>query len=151
MDTSHLLDLLTDTTRLHSIYVDRALARYGIHGGQGSLISALDILGPCSQKELADFRRVSPATTSVMLRRMEEKGLVLRLPAEEGGKRNQISLTEKGQEVAAHLRENFPLEAERILENLSEEDLEHAQRIFQTICANLAAHNAKTEKKAKIY
>ena len=64
MDTSRLLDLLTDTTRLHAIYVDRALARYGIHGGQGSLISALDILGPCSQKELADFRRAAESMTT---------------------------------------------------------------------------------------
>ena len=85
-----LLDLLTDTTRLHSAYVERRLARWGIHSGQGSIISALGFLGPCSQKELADFRQVSPATISVMLGRMEAKGLITRVPAEEGGKRNRF-------------------------------------------------------------
>ena len=137
MNTSKLLDLLTDTTRLHTAYVERALSRYGIHSGQGSLISALDILGPCSQKELADFRHVSPATTSVMLRRMEARGLILRLPSEDGGKRNQIILTESGKNVAHNLRQAMPVEARRIFAGLSEEDLAAADRIFRTISANL--------------
>ena len=137
MNISKLLDLLTDTTRLHTAYVERALARHGIHSGQGSLISALDILGPCSQKELADFRHVSPATISVMLRRMEARGLILRLPSEDGGKRNQIILTESGKRVAHQLRLSMPLEAEHIFAGLSEEDLAAADRIFRIICSNL--------------
>lgn len=137
MNISGLLDLLTDTTRLHNTYVDRALAQYGIHSGQGSLLSALDILGACSQKELADFRQVSPATISVMLRRMESRGLILRLPSGEGGKRNQITLTEKGQEMARSLRLVMPREAEHIFNGLSEDDLAAAERIFHTIYTNL--------------
>ena len=76
MERAELLDILTDASRLYVNYVERQLAQLGIHSGQGSLLSALDILGPCSQKELADFRQVSPATISVMLGRMENRGLV---------------------------------------------------------------------------
>lgn len=137
MNTSELLDLLTDTTRLHTNYVERQLAQLGIHSGQGSILSALDILGPCSQKELADFRQVSPATISVMLGRMESRGLVRRAPADEGGKRNQIMLTEEGKAVSDALRDIMPQEAEKVFRGLAEEDLAAAARVFRAICANL--------------
>ena len=137
MSNSELLDLLTDTSRLHTNYVERKLTRYGIHSGQGYILSALDILGPCSQKDLADFRKVSPATISVMLGRMEDKGLIRRVPSDEGGKRNQILLTEVGQEMAHTLRHIMPQEADRIFHGLSEEDLAVADRVFRVICENI--------------
>lgn len=137
MNTSKLLDLLTDTTRLHTNYVERQLAQHGIHSGQGSILSALDILGPCSQKELADFRQVSPATISVMLGRMESRGLIRRSPSDEGGKRNQIVLTEEGQKMALSLRHIMPREADKIFNGLTEEELLVAERVFRVICQNL--------------
>ena len=133
-----LLDLLTDTTRLHSAYVERRLARWGIHSGQGSIISALGFLGPCSQKELADFRQVSPATISVMLGRMEAKGLITRVPAEEGGKRNQISLTERGKQICDEMADYMEEENVKIFDGLTQVDKETAARLFLVITENLA-------------
>lgn len=133
-----LLDLLTDTTRLHSAYVERRLTQWGIHSGQGSIISALGFLGPCSQKDLADFRQVSPATISVMLGRMEAKGLITRVPSEEGGKRNQISLTEKGRQICDEMDSFMESENEKIFDGLTEEDKEYAARLFLIITENLS-------------
>lgn len=137
MDRTTLLDQLTDTSRLHTGYVERQVAQLGIHSGQGALLTALDIIGPCSQKELASFRQVSAATISVMLGRMESRGLILRLPSEEGGKRNQILLTDEGRKMAHTLRDFMPLEAEKVFAGLSEEDLENAERIFRVIRENI--------------
>lgn len=137
MGASKLLDLFTDTARLYTNYVERQLSRFGIHSGQGSIISALDILGPCSQKELADFRRVSPATISVMLRRMEARGLIRRTPSEDGGKRNLIVLTEAGRGVADTLKHLLPQGADQLFEGLTEEELAVAERVFRTICENI--------------
>ncbi len=133
-----LLDLLTDTTRLHSAYVERRLAQWNIHSGQGSIISALGFLGPCSQKDLADFRQVSPATISVMLGRMEARGLITRVPSEEGGKRNQISLTERGKQICDEMAAYMESENEKIFDGLTEEDKEYAARLFLIITENLS-------------
>ena len=133
-----LLDLLTDTTQLHAAYVNRALARWDIQSGQGGILSALGILGPCSQKQLAEFRQVSPATVSVMLGRMEAKGLITRSPSEEGGKRNQVALTEKGRQIADEMAASMQGENERIFDGLSDDDKETAARLFLIIRENLA-------------
>jgi DNA-binding MarR family transcriptional regulator len=113
------------------------VAQLGIHSGQGSLLSALDMLGPCSQRELADFRQVSPATISVMLGRLESRGLIRRAPSGEGGKRNQIFLTQAGKDMARALRDLMPQEADKVFAGLTDEELSVAERVFRTICDNL--------------
>lgn len=136
MEEKELLSLFTDMTRIHTAYVERRLLHLGLHAGQGAIISALGELGPCSQKELAEYRHVSAATISVMLRRMEKSGLVTRSQSEDG-KCNQIALTEQGRCLCEALSEDMDGEPERIFAGMSEEDMQQAQRLFQRISSNL--------------
>ena len=136
MDDKRLLSLLTDMTRVHTAYVERRLLHLGLHTGQGAIISALGECGPCSQKELAEYRRVSAATISVMLRRMENSGLVRRVSSEDG-KRNEISLTEEGQALCEALSRDMEGEPARVFAGLSREELAVAGRIFQKVSENL--------------
>lgn len=138
MEDKKLLDLFTDMTRIQTAYVERRLLHLGLHTGQGAIISALGECGPCSQKDLAEYRHVSAATISVMLRRMENGGLVVRNQSEDG-KHNEISLTEQGEELCEALSRDMDGEPERIFAGLSEEDKLAAQRIFKKISENLAS------------
>ncbi len=138
MEDKKLLDLFTDMTRIQTAYVERRLLHLGLHTGQGAIISALGECGPCSQKDLAEYRHVSAATISVMLRRMENGGLVVRSQSEDG-KHNEISLTEQGEELCEALSRDMDGEPERIFAGLSEEDKLAAQRIFKKISENLAS------------
>ena len=138
MEDKKLLDLFTDMTRIQTAYVERRLLHLGLHTGQGAIISALGECGPCSQKDLAEYRHVSAATISVMLRRMENGGLVVRSQSEDG-KHNEISLTEQGEELCEALSRDMDGEPERIFAGLSEEDKLTAQRIFKKISENLAS------------
>lgn len=136
MDNEELLSLFTDMARIHTSYVERRLLPLGLHAGQGAIISALGECGPCSQKELAEYRHVSAATISVMLRRMEKSGLIAR-SASEDGKRNEISLTESGRAMYEALCRDRMGEAERVFAGLSGEELAMAERIFRTLSDNL--------------
>lgn len=136
MDDTELLSLFTDMTRVHTAYVERRLLPLGLHTGQGAIISALGECGPCSQKDLAEYRHVSAATISVMLRRMEKGGLVTR-SASEDGKCNLISLTEEGWRMYKALLEDREGESERVFAGLTAEEMAVAEKIFQTVSRNL--------------
>ena len=138
MKDEELLSLFTDMSRIHTAYVERRLLPLGLHTGQGAIISALGECGPCSQKELAEYRHVSAATISVMLRRMEKSGLISR-SASDDGKHNQIALTEEGRKAYVALCRDREGEAGRVFAGLSEEDMVAAERIFQTLSRNLQA------------
>ena len=138
MKDEELLSLFTDMSRIHTAYVERRLLPLGLHAGQGAIISALGECGPCSQKELAEFRHVSAATISVMLRRMEKSGLISR-SASDDGKHNQISLTDEGQRAYEALCRDREGEAARVFAGLTAEELASAEKIFQTLSQNLQA------------
>lgn len=136
MEDTELLSLFTDLTRVHTAYVERRLLPLGLHTGQGAIIAALGECGPCSQKDLAEYRHVSAATISVMLRRMEKSGFVTRSVSEDG-KCNLISLTEEGWNMYHVLLRDREGESERVFAGLSQEELAMAERIFQTVSGNL--------------
>ncbi len=137
MEEKELLNLFTDMTRIHTAYVERRLLHLGVHTGQGAILSALGERGPSSQKELAEYRHVSAATISVMLRRMEKSGWIVRSQSEDG-KCNEISLTDEGEDLSVALSRDMEGEPERVFAGLSEEDKLAAQRIFLKISENLA-------------
>ena len=136
MEDTELLSLFTDMTRIHTAYVERRLLPLGLHTGQGAIIAALGVCGPCSQKELAEYRHVSAATISVMLRRMEKSGYIQRSVSEDG-KCNLISLTEQGWDMYQTLRRDRKGESERVFAGLSAEERVMAEKIFQTVAGNL--------------
>ena len=136
VEDTELLNLFTDMTRVHTAYVERRLLHLGLHNGQGAIISALGACGPSSQKELAEYRHVSAATVSVMLRRMEKNGLVVRSSSDDG-KCNEISLTEEGDELYRTLCREMDGEPARIFDGLTPEELAAAEHIFETISDNL--------------
>lgn len=136
MKDEELLSLFTDMSRIFTSYVERRLLPLGVHTGQGAIITALGECGPCSQKELAEYRHVSAATISVMLRRMEKGGLIARVTSSDG-KHNQISLTEEGLEVYHTLCRDREGEAARVFAGLSDDDMLAAERIFLTLSENL--------------
>lgn len=137
MEDKKLLSLFTDMTRIHTAYVERRLLHLGVHTGQGAIISTLGECGPCSQKELAEYRHVSAATISVMLGRMEKAGLVTRSLSEDG-KCNEITLTDAGREMYAALCRDMEGEPERVFDGLSEEDKARAEHLFEVLSKNLA-------------
>ena len=136
MQDEHLLSLFTDMARIHTAYVEHRLLPLGLHAGQGAIISALGEYGPCSQKELAEYRHVSAATISVMLRRMEKSGLIVRSVSADG-KHNQIALTDAGKKACEALRLSREGEAGRVFAGLTPEDMAAAEKIFLTLSRNL--------------
>lgn len=136
MEGKERLDLFTDMTRIHTAYVERRLLHLGLHTGQGAIISALGDCGPCSQKELAEYRHVSAATISVMLRRMEKSGFITRTSSEDG-KCNEICLTAEGCELYEALCRDRDGEPERVFAGLTEAELSAAEKVFHTISQNL--------------
>ena len=75
---------------------------------------------------------------ALALGRMEAKGLITRVPAEEGGKRNQISLTERGKQICDEMADYMEEENVKIFDGLTQEDKETAARLFLVITENLA-------------
>ncbi len=149
MDDEKLLDLFTDAVRMHSAYVKRNLKRMHLQIGQGAVIMTLGDYGEMPQNQIARLRKVSAATISVMIRRMEKSGLVVRKNDESDAKVHIIALTSQGREAYQMLKEDSSRRPDIIFGGLTDEEKKEAEHLFRTICSNLE-ENKITEEENKI-
>jgi DNA-binding MarR family transcriptional regulator len=70
--------------------------RLGLYYGQPPILSVLWEYDGSTQTELARKLRLTPATVTVTLKRMEKSGLVKRKPDEQDSRVSRVYLTEKG-------------------------------------------------------
>ncbi len=86
-------------TLLHRYAITTALSGMKLYRGQPEILEYLNEHGDCSQKELADFLGVSPASIATSLKRMSKAGFIERTSDENDRRINRLRLTEKGGEI----------------------------------------------------
>lgn len=104
--------LLMNISRLLRYRVRFAEQREGVMDQQAArlLLAHLAVLGEASQLTLAEKTHFSTPTVSILLRKMENEGYVLRVPSEHDRRVMLVSLTEKGRafdrQHVGHIMEN---------------------------------------------
>ena len=80
-----------------------ALRPYGLTHVQFVLLASLTWLaadGPVTQKHLADHAATDPMMTSQVLRALEERGLLQRMPHPADGRARALAVTTSGRDLA---------------------------------------------------
>lgn len=95
----------------------------GVYRGQPPILDFLMENGECSQKEIADFLRVSPATVAVSIKRLQKSGLVEKKTDESDLRYNKIRLTEKGYDADKQARRIFNDRDKRMFKGFSDEEI----------------------------
>lgn len=96
--------------------------KYDPFNGQGRILSALAHLESASQAQLARSLDVTPQTVSVAIRKLENDGLVERLPAPDDARMRRVSLTEAGKAEICRLEEQSSYSGS-VFESLEDEEL----------------------------
>ncbi|WP_406399020.1 MarR family transcriptional regulator [Streptomyces sp. NBC_00879] len=104
------------------VAVDRAVAPLGLTHAQYSLLASLYGMQRSgrrpSQRRLADHTGLEPLYVSKLARALEAAGLVERLPDPSDTRAVQLSLTDKGREVARRAMDVVQQLLDRLLEPL---------------------------------
>lgn len=89
-----------------------------------------------AQRDLAEHLHISPAAVTSSLKSLERGGYIHREPGEDA-RRNQVLLTEKGQQAVAVCKQAFQTVAQRMLTDFSPEEEEQLLRFCQRMLDNL--------------
>ena len=88
--------------------MDARVSRYDVTPVQTHVLMYLNQHGGrVPQRELTEFMRAKPSTVNGILDRMEEKGLVLRTVSDTDARRRLITLTDKGREYQASVKQEW--------------------------------------------
>lgn len=84
-------------------------------------------------KDLANKMNISTARISVLLKKMLDKGLIVKLPIKNDTRKTKIKLSKKGKQITSTFHEKMIKVHEKILDEISEKDIKNFLRISNKI------------------
>ena len=129
------LKLISDMMRQAA---DEAFAQFGLTGPQaGFLHYIVKSGGSLSQKDLEQMSGVSHPTVVGIVTRLQEKGFISISTDPADRRRRIITLTQKAEDVTAHLAEGSALLNDNLVIGLSPSEQKELSRLLQILDHNL--------------
>lgn len=145
MSTVHhkLTHDLDKISLMRRIFTHRAATRDGICLGQLPAMRYIMLHPGCTQKEVADFIKISPPSVAVMVKRMVRDGIVKKESNENDMRQNRLTLTPSGEELAERCRKLFEQLDDQIYAGFSEEELEQFSSFLSRLINNMASDEVR--------
>ncbi len=121
---------------LYRQIVDKKLEEKGIYFGQPPILRYLSEHPNATQKDIADFLRVSQASIATSVKRMEKSGLIKRTSDKNDARRNNLKLTDKGCEMEKIAGEIMTQTDREIFGDMNKKDIDEALSLLENINAN---------------
>lgn len=126
--------------KTYRAYLDKLrphMARAALSEGQPKILRYVLENDHCSQRALAEYYHIEPATVSRLLAGMEEQGLVVRRVSDTSRRAVQVSATERGRAAYEAFEVGRAKVEELAFEGISPEEKASFLRLFQRIHDNL--------------
>ncbi len=136
---------------LHRYYISKVANSMGVYRGQPQIMDYLIKNGEATQRELADYLHVSPASVAVSIKRMAKAGLLEKTADENDLRFNKIKITPKGVEIERACRAEFDKIDRRMFNGFSEEELEQFASFLKRINENLSGDKISREEMLELF
>ena len=139
--------LITEIAKITKSEVHEQSDAFGLSQGFRQMIFHLAHTGGITQQELSTLAHLKPPTVSVSLQKMEEAGLVVRIPDEKDKRKTIVKLTKKGREIDESIRRVFVEQNRRIAEALTPEEAATLKALLIKARAHLLEGKENKEKR----
>ena len=145
VDVSSLVPMakLARVSLLLTAFQDEQLAPYGLTSGDYSVLAALRRSGSpyrLSPSELYNVLECSSGGMTKMLKRLEARGLVERVPDPKDGRSNQVSLTAAGKRFEREVFDTLLAATRDLLTAMSSAQLREADRSLDQLLVCFERH-----------
>lgn len=131
--------LLANVGHLHRTRIQQLFEQLGLHQGQPPLLRALWKEEGQTHTELARRLKVTPATITKMLQRMEKAGFLTRRPDPQDQRVSRVYLTEAGRAVKGEAEKLFRRIEEETFAGLTGQERDLLRGLLLRLRANLTA------------
>lgn len=124
--------------RMHHRIVEARVRSLGIHPSQHFLLMRLSEMGRVpSQTQIAEELDVSPASVARTLKQLEAGGYIERCGSDVDGRRNEIAISKKGEEMVQCSRKIFDRMDAARFKDFSPDELDVLEALLQRQMDNL--------------
>ena len=129
--------MLDNLFMLRRTLLTKTMINTGLYFGQLPVLMYISNHEGCTQKEIADWMKVSPASIALSTKRLQKAGLIEKTVDKDNLRRNMLSITPEGQETAIRCRENQIKFDNNMFNCLSEEETAQLAKIVDKLIDNL--------------
>jgi DNA-binding MarR family transcriptional regulator len=129
--------LLVNICHLHHFRAHQLLEKLGLYRGQPPVLRALWETEGLTQTELAAQMKITPATMTKMLQRMEKAGFIYRKPDPGDQRVSRVYLTETGRSVQKDVEATWGRMNEETFANFTPEEHALLRRFLLQVRSNL--------------
>lgn len=124
--------------RMQHRIIEARVRSLGIHPSQHILLMRLSDMGRFpSQAQIAEELDISPASVARTLKQLEAGGYIERCGSDVDGRRNEIAISAKGEEMVRRSREIFERMDAARFEGFGPEELDQLEALLQRQIDNL--------------
>ena len=124
--------------RMQHRIIEARVRSLGIHPSQHFMLMRLSDMGRFpSQAQIAEELDVSPASVARTLKQLEAGGYIERCGSDVDGRRNEIAISAKGEEMVRRSREIFERMDAARFEGFGPEELDQLEALLQRQIDNL--------------
>jgi DNA-binding MarR family transcriptional regulator len=129
--------LLANIGHLHHMRAHQLLEGIGLYRGQPPVLFALWDQEGLTQTELCECVKISPATLTKMLQRMEKSGFIQRRPDAQDQRVTRVFLTETGRAIQNQVEDVWKTMQRDAFGNFTEEELIQMRKFLIQVRDNL--------------
>ncbi len=123
---------------LHRINIQKQASKNGLYFGQPPILEYVTNHNQCTQREVADFMKVSPASIATSVKRMQKAGLLEKMADDSDLRYNRLKITEKGKELTNKCRKDFDKVDAQMFSGFSNEECEQLYGYYERMIKNLS-------------
>ena len=141
MDTGKIINQISNRLRRRSHAIQESV---GISGAQGNILDYIIVESSnhsVYQKEIELEFGLRPSTATELLKALEKKELICRIPEKTDGRYKKIVFTEKAQRIKDTLRDEITESEALLLHGLSPKEQAEFLRIADIMLKNLDSAN----------
>lgn len=105
------------------LYPRKALSQFGIYFGQMPILDYIHDHEDCTQIEIAEASRVSPASIALSTKRLEKSGFITKRTDESNLRCKRLALTPKGEDARRLCKEILDSQDKKMFTGFTEEEL----------------------------
>ncbi len=150
MDNRSLVREIITLNVTHRYRVSKAASSLGLYFGQPAIIEYISYNNGCTQKELAEYLHVSPASVATTLKRMEKAGFIARVEDRGDSRKKRLMVTEKGVNAFRDFRKVCDETDKQVFLGFTDEEKEMLMGFLKRLNMNIADNEMTKEDFKKI-
>jgi len=114
-------------------YIDERVKKYGVYSGECRILMYLERNGNSSQEDIRKFLKVDKSATARIIKKLEEKELVVRKKDVEDQRVNRLYLTNKAFDIIEDIQRIYKESSLFLVQDLSEQQNQQLNELLDIV------------------